>query len=149
MSYSLPQIDPETSGQVTQMYVPFDRYISASFDQGQHDSAFNSVMRMEEMHLDNVDESSPMLTPEQAQQQYGVGDLKFDQPIRQVAAQTMAQRKKQEMDRNFFMSQGSSKARFLPGMAASMLGGVSNPLDLGLMFLPVVGEERLAAKMAT
>ncbi len=148
-NYSLPQIDPETSGQVTQMYVPLDAYLGASFDQGQHDSAFNSVMRMEEMHLDNVDESSPMLTPEQAQQQYGVGDLKFDQPIRQVAAMTMHQRKKAEMDRNFFLSQGSSKARFLPGMAASMLGGVSNPLDLGLMFIPVVGEERLGAKLAT
>ena len=146
--FSFPQIDPETTGRVTQVPVPFGKYLNTAFDQGYHDSAFNSTMRLTELTLDKADESSPMLDTETANKRYGVGDLKFDEPIREIAAQTMGERKRAEMDRQFILANGSSAARFVPGMAAQVLGGVLNPLDLGLMFLPVVGEERLAAKIA-
>jgi hypothetical protein len=147
--FSFPQIDPETTGRVTQMPVPLEKYLSASFDAGQHDSAFNSVMRMSELGIDEADQTSPMLDAETANKKYAVGDLKFDQPIRESVAQTINQRKKDEMDRQFYLSNGVSRGRFLPGMSASILGGMMNPLDLGLMFVPIVGEERLAAKLAT
>jgi hypothetical protein len=146
--FSFPQFDPETTGQVNQVPVPIGSYLGAMFDQGQNDSAYNSIMRMREISLDDSDTSSPMLDTQTANQKYGVGDLKFDEPVRESVAATMNARKRAEMDRQFFLSNGSSLGRFVPGMAASMLGGVSNPLDLGLMFVPFVGEEAAAEKIA-
>lgn len=146
--YSFPQIDPETSGQVTQIPIPLDKYLGAAYSEGDNDSALNSIMRMREIGLDNADETSPMLTPEDANAKYAVGDLKFDQPVRDITAATMSERKKSEMDRQFYMTQGASGGRFLPGMAASVMGGMNNPLDIGLMFIPYVGEEKAAATIA-
>lgn len=145
--YSFPQIDPETTGRVTHIPIPLDSYLSASFESGQHDSAFNSIVRMKELSADNAD-NSPMLDPAEANKRFGVGDLVFDRPVKESAAQTMNERKRAEMDRNFFLANGASRSRFLPGIAASVLGGVLNPLDFALMFVPFVGEERLAARVA-
>ena len=146
--FSFPQIDPETTGRVERIPIPLDRYLGASFGQGFHDSAFNSVSRYSELTMDNMDESSPMLDPETANQRYAVGDLKFTEPVREVAAQTMNERKRSEMDRQFLLANGFSGGRLAPGIAAQILGGVLNPLDLGLMFIPVVGQEAAAAKIA-
>lgn len=145
--FTFPQIDPETTGQVVKMPVPLDKYLGASFDQGQHDSAFNSVARMTEIGLDNSD-NSPTLTPDEANKKYAVGDLKFDEPIKDTTAATISKRKRSEMDRQYLLANGASGGRFLPGMAAGIVGGMANPLDLSLAFVPFVGEERLAAKVA-
>lgn len=146
MSFAFPTVDPETSGAELTYDVPIGRYLGASFDEGKHFTVLNSLSRMREISTADADPTSPMLSPTEAQAKYGVGDLKFDEPVRESVAKIMSDRKKREMDRAFFLSHGSSAGRFLPGMAASILGGISNPLDLGLMLIPFVGEEAVAAK---
>ena len=146
MSFAFPDIDPNTSGTVTHVQVPLDRYLSESFAAGQHDTVLNSLSRISEFNVADDDLTSPILDTETANKKWGVGNLKFTEPVRESVARVMNRRKRDEMDREFFLSQGSSMGRFLPGMAASILGSVSNPLDLGLMFIPFVGEEAAAAK---
>jgi hypothetical protein len=102
---------------------------------------------MGEISIDNADPNSMTLTPDEANQAYGVGDLKFDEPIKETTAATLSERKKSEMDRQYFLANGSSGGRFLPGMAAGMVGGMANPVDLALAFVPFVGEEAMAAKL--
>lgn len=149
MSFAFPEIDPNTSGTVTHVSVPLGRYLGESFAAGQHDTVLNSLNRISEFNVADDDLDSPILDAKTANEKWGVGNLKFTEPVRESTARLMNQRKRDEMDREFFLSQGSSAGRFLPGMAASMLGAVSNPLDLGLMFVPFVGEEAAAAKATT
>jgi hypothetical protein len=145
MAFAFSQIEPETTGQVFKIPTPITSFLGASMAQGWHDSAFNSVMRMEEYHLEDQDTNYPMLSPDEANTQYGIKHhLSFDTPVRQNVAELMNKRKKAEMDREFILANGSSSIRLVPGMAASFIAGVSNPLDFGLMFLPIVGEEKMA-----
>ena len=149
MSFAFSQIDPETSGQVDKLPVPMMDYLGAMTRQGWHDSSFNSIMEMREYSLENGDDHSPMLQPDQANERYGIrGQLQFDEPVRESVAQLRNRRKRDEMDRQLLIDNGQSAARMVPGLAASFVGGVSNPLDLGLMFVPVVGEEAVAEKLA-
>lgn len=149
MSFSFPDIDPNTQGAIYDVPVPLSRYLDNMYDAGQHDTILHSLNRMTEMSVADADETSPVLQPEEAQKKWGVGNLKFDQPIRESVARLMNQRKRDEMDREFFIGNGSSAKRFIPGMAAAMLGAVSNPVDLATMFIPFVGEEAAAAKATT
>jgi hypothetical protein len=149
MNYAFPDIDPNTVGQTLKVPVPLSRYLEESFASAEHDTVLNSLNRMSEFSAAQSDESSPILDTATANTQWAVGDLKFDEPVRESVARVMNRRKRDEMDRNFFLAQGSSTGRFIPGMATSLLGAVSNPLDLGLMFVPFVGEEAVAAKATT
>lgn len=149
MSFAFPTVDPETAGTVHQMDVPLSRYLDASYSWANHDNVLNAVSRMQEISAADADQDSPMLSPEEAAKKWGVGNLKFDQPIRESTARILNKRKRDEMDRQFFLTEGHTAGRFIPGFAAGMLGAISNPIDLGLMFVPFVGEERLAAKMTT
>jgi len=149
MSFAFPEIDPNTSGSVNHVQVPLSRYLDESYNAGQHDTVLNSLSRISEFNAADDDLTSPILDAKTANEKWGVGNLKFAEPVRESVARLMNQRKRDEMDREFFLNQGSSAGRFLPGMAASVLGSVSNPLDLGLMFVPFVGEEAAAAKAST
>lgn len=142
-----PTYEPETSGEAAPLRTPISDYLSAEFESGWDASALNGLMRMGEYHAAEAGESR-MLQPDEAQKSWGVGDLKFDRPIKEDTARILNRRKREEMDRQYFLSHGSSVLRFLPGMAASTIGGMLNPVDLGLAFVPFVGEEALALKIA-
>lgn len=146
MSFAFPAIDPNTRGSVNTVSVPLSRYLDVSFDTGQHYSILNAMSRMSEMSAADADQDSPILDVKTLNERYAIGNLKFEEPTRESVARVMAQRQKNELDRNFFLSQGTTAMRFIPGLAASMIGSVSNPLDLGIMFVPFVGEEAVAAK---
>lgn len=149
MNFAFSQIDPDTQGSVSKIPTPLSDYLGASWDQGKHDDAFSSIMRMRQYSLEAGDDGSRMMEPGEATYQYGIpGKLKFDQPVRESVAQLMKQRKQDEVDRDFILQNGSSLARMIPGMAASFVAGMSNPLDLGMLFIPIVGEEKLAASAA-
>ncbi|UOF78035.1 putative internal virion protein [Caudoviricetes sp.] len=146
MSFAFPDIDPNTQGTVTEVPVPIGRYLDNMYEAGKHDTILESLNRITELSFADYDENSPILDPVTANQKWGVGNLKFEQPVRESAARIMNQRKRDEMDREFFLGNGGSAMRFVPGMAAAVLGSVSNPVDLGAMFIPFVGEEAAAAK---
>ncbi len=146
MSDVLPQIEPETSGRVTKLDVPLSKYLSNSFAAGQDDSMFHAVSSLTEDHLANNPNNSKTLTADEANAKYAIGDLKFTNPLTESLASTMAEREKAKMDQQTYLSSGATRSRFLPGMAAGILGATANPLDFGSMFIPFVGEGKIAAE---
>ncbi len=137
MSDILPTIEPETQGQVTRLDVPVSRFLSESFRAGQDESMYHSVSNITE---DEIRNKSRVLQPDEANEKYGVGDLKFTDPVDENMASAMSEREKTKMDRDMWLYSGASKARFIPGTVASILGATANPLDFGSMFIPFVGE---------
>lgn len=137
MSDVLPQIEPETYGRVTRLDVPVSRYLSESFSMGQDESMFRAVSNITE---DKIAPPSATLGAEEANQKYGIGSLKFSAPVSESMASAMSERERTRMDKEMYLYSGATKGRFLPGMAASILGASANPLDFGSMFIPFVGE---------
>jgi hypothetical protein len=111
-------------------------------------AAFGAWTELQEAK-DNYSYESRILDPEEANSLYGIkGRLKFDSPIREAAAQLMYQRKYGEIYRQQVLGQGTTMQNvsgFGVGMAASLL----DPLNVASMFLPVLGEARLAQTLAS
>jgi len=141
MSDILPQIEPETSGRVTRLDVPVSQYLSTAFSAGQGDSMLRAFSNIHEDEIDKT-KNPKMLSSDDANKQYAVGDLKFPdgQEVNEGMAQAMNARERTRMDQNAILSSGATKMRFLPGMAARILGATANPVDFGSMFIPFVGE---------
>lgn len=57
-----------------------------------------------ELHMPTERPASPMLNPADAQKQYGIGDLKFDHPVRQDDATAMRDNKIDQMRRQDILS---------------------------------------------
>lgn len=146
MPFAFSQIDPRTNGQVSDMEVPMSRYLSNAVDQGEYDSVFHSIGRMHEYSLAETDPGSKLLSPEDANNKYAKPGLKWDKPVNESLARVLSDRHQKELDRQFFLSQDNHNlAAGIAGMGAQMAGSMMNPLDLSLLFLPVVGEgEKLA-----
>lgn len=139
MSDVLPAIEPEQSGQVTKLDVGLGDYLSHSYQAGQSESMLSALSNVREDEIANHPNQSKLLQPDEANQKYGVGGLKFTQPVQESLASTMSEREKNKMDQEMYLYSGATKGRFLPGMAASILGATANPVDFGSMFIPFVG----------
>jgi hypothetical protein len=113
-------------------------------------SPFHAVQRWSELTLEkNIPTSAyPVrkLDPDELNQKYGLGgQLKFDEPMYEAAAQVMYRRKVDENDRAYLIASGQntgmrSAGSFGVGMAATLL----DPINVAAMFIPVVGEARVA-----
>jgi hypothetical protein len=139
MSDILPREVPSDQGVITHLDTPMSSFLSHSFQLGQDESMYRAVSHITEDQIDKNAES-PTLSADDAQKKYGVGDLKFTQPVKDSLAQAMSEREKNRMDQEMWLQGNSGKTRFLPGMAAGILGATANPLDFGSMFIPFVGE---------
>lgn len=86
------------------------------------------------------------ISAEEANERFGLeGQLHFDKPITAEAAQLMMRLKQEEIERNQIISSYDASglenvAAFGVNMAASML----DPVQFGAMFVPIVGEARMA-----
>ena len=129
MSDLLPQIEPGTSGSVEKLSVPIGKYLGESFHSGQDDSILSSLSRTTEDQLSH--DTSPVLSADDANKKWGVGNLKFTQPTQESLARILNGRERDRMDQQAYLYSGATKERFIPGMAASMLGAMANPVDLG------------------
>lgn len=87
------------------------------------------------------------ISAEEANERFGLdGQLHFDKPITAEAAQMMMNLKQEEIQRNQIINSydaggWDNVAAFGVNMVASML----DPVQLGAMFVPIVGEARYAA----
>lgn len=153
-------ITPRTSGQASTFEVPDSRFYENAWDQGINDSALSSIFRGSELWLEKNDsalwgliewDNGNMLTKEEANaraKERGL-PLQFDEDIYESAFMLMADRKRKELDRMFYMTQGEQSAgRFVGGMATQMLASIMNPLDFALMFVPIVGQAGKAKGLA-
>lgn len=122
-----------------------DYYKNVAYDALYH-SPVSGSYRMSSLYQEKNDTDLGKLTPDEANQQYGMdGELKFDEPITESAASLMQQRKAAEMRREYLLQAGSENhwGRSLSGFGVSMVSQLVDPVNLASMFLPVVGENRL------
>ena len=143
MPFAFSQIEPRTNGEVSDMESPMSDYLGASFMQGMHDSIFGNLYRMRELSLAENDPGNQTnkLDPETATKRFGVGDLKFEEPVAPEVGQLLHDRKVAQMDRSFWLSQDNhSVLAGAAGMGTQMLGSMLNPVDFGMLFMPIVGE---------
>jgi hypothetical protein len=135
--FAFSRAEGRTMGEVTRLDLPLDRYLGAAARQGWNDSLFATVMRLTE---NQIYDDGPMMSPEQANKEYGLPTLKFDGPVRKERARLMNERKRAELDRQFYLDSADFFSwRNAAGMPTQMISSMLNPLDIGLSFLPIVG----------
>lgn len=129
-------------------------FYGTAFEQGTRESMLTSLYRMSEYQLtQDVDDFwNPMMKKEDANhwaQQNGISDLKFDKDTPTDEVLLLTRRHIEERDRQLILSSGAdgSWGRAAGRFGTQFLGSVLNPLDLPLMFVPVVGNAGKAAQM--
>lgn len=147
--FAFSQLRGDVGGIRSAVDVPFGEYLSVAFEQGVHDSMFHSVSAMRELDMER---EGDYLTPEELNRKYAIGTLKFDRSTYEGEARLLRERKEAEMRRQYYLSQGNPggifSARGMAGIGAGFLGSVLNPLDLSVNFLPIVGSEVAAGRLA-
>jgi hypothetical protein len=147
--FSFSTIEPNQLGQVTKWDVPFNDWMGLKFGNGHEDTMGNAISQATEDFI--WDDNNPV-RPEVANRAYGIeGQLKFDKPISIQRARLMHERKRGELERLAYIESAShswASAKAVAGFGASLVGGMSHPLDLGLAFLPFIGSEKEAASIA-
>ena len=125
---------------------------NAGWDAMYH-SPFSGVYRMSEMAIEGSDYLNPggnVLQPQEANDKYGMGgQLKFDEPIKEDAARLMLNRKVAENDRAYISQSGATTGfRQVAGFGVGMAASLVDPVNVATMFVPAVGEARMAALVA-
>lgn len=137
-----------TNGVRSKVEIPFSQFVGVAFEQGVNDSALASIQRMTELDILN---DGPLLQPKEANERYGLQDiLTFDAPVHEPVAQAIRARKDRELYRQFVLENGSPgliSPRGLAGFGAMMLGNISNPLDMALNLVPIVGPGKTAVSL--
>lgn len=94
-----------------------------------------------------VDPESSLLTPEIANQKYGIkGTLSWDKPVRDETAKLQNQFATDRIKRDDILRR--SQSGILPStarMAATLGASMLDPINIAASFVPVVGEARFAA----
>ena len=133
-----------TGGDISKAEIPLGRYLSAQAEQGWHDGAFASIMRLEEWRINNT---GPILSPTEANAKYSVPGLTFTDPISEERAKIRKERHQDANRRAFYIEQGApglASKRGLAGLGVSMIASVLNPVDLPLAVFPITGSAKLA-----
>lgn len=149
--FAFSQIEPRRQGRVSEMHVPAGRLLETQFKQGMTESAFGSIYRMSEMYFERHEsmlwgmiqwDNGEEISPEEASKRAKALNLPltFDEPVFEGEFNLLVERKQMEMERRAIIDQGMrGVGRFAGGMGAYMIGNMLNPIDFGLMFVPVVG----------
>lgn len=148
MPFAFGQVDPRDTGEVSQMDVPLGTYIGAAAEEGFSNSVGSTIYRAEEQHLEQIDPDGTTIQPDEANKRFGLPGLTFDEPVKTGVAELLQQRHQAEMNRQFLLDQGNtSLGRGIAGMGTQMASSMLNPVDLGMLFLPIVGEEGAATTL--
>jgi hypothetical protein len=134
-----------------QFQVPFDMAIGNQFAEGF--SKASGVMMGEQAYINQLNSKmvdattgeeveNPWISAAEAKQRYGI-NTRDGQKITELAAQRLAELKYQEQYRQEVISRASQDfgTQFWGG-AAQFAGAALDPLNIGLAFVPVVGEAR-------
>lgn len=125
----------------------FADYASTLIYDSLYHSPVSGVYRMSKSYFEKHDESFPMLSPDEANKNYGMdGELKFSEPVRESFALLLRDRKIAELRREYELNAGSRDhwGRKISGFGVSMASTILDPVNLAAMFVPVVGEIRYA-----
>jgi hypothetical protein len=146
MPFAFSQIEPQTTGRISRWDVPLNRWLGVKFGEGQD----ATIGRAWERFTDDMFDSGDMVSPEEANEVYGLPGLKFDKPISSSRAQHMYERKREELARAAYLEAASHSAisgKAVAGFGAMLLGGFAHPIDAATIFMPIVGSSAKAAQL--
>lgn len=148
---ALSPVLPEKRGLVTETSVPFDDYLQSAFSEGIHSSILANIYQASVMAQEMSDEIFPILEPDVANRLYPLPNgEKWESPVRENVAMLLLKKRQEENERLFYLEGDSnSLGRKLAGFATTTVASMLNPVDLALLFLPVVGQETKIAKGAS
>jgi hypothetical protein len=154
-----PVNERATAAGIEGMDTTFGQGFGAVFDDSMVRNPLPSLSRMADrlQYYPSTDEfgnetpartPSKMLTPDEANAKYGIaGKLKFDADTPEPIAEELRALKVKELERQDTMRRAQSGlgTQLTAGLVASIL----DPLNVGLAFIPIVGQARFAAIAAT
>lgn len=129
-------------------------FYGTAFDQGWYDSMLSSIYRLSEYNESLKEDPfwNPRLNKDQARQfaqEQGV-DLTFDQDPTQDEVNLLIRRHIEKRDREQILTAGAEGTMRTAGqIGVQFLGSVLNPVDLPLMFVPIVGTASKAKGAST
>jgi len=87
-----------------------------------------------------------LLSADEANERFGVGEfLSFDEDINEYEAALLRDRKIAELERMRIIQQGSTTVgRKFAGLGAGLAATIVDPINLGTMFIPIVGQAKYA-----
>lgn len=131
---------------------PESEVLGAVWDNAQRTSGLSGILNLAEEGLNTaVSKRGPAiynLSPDEANTQYGdiLGKDYFKEPVSPAYAKTLANNRAAQDNNNKTIARGrggfvSGVAQFGTGLAA----GLTDPVNLGAAFIPIVGEARFAS----
>ena len=156
MSFILSNSSPSRVGG-TSVDVPASTFYKTAFEQGLSDMAFTSLWRMgdlaEARAVDDV--VNPMVFKEDANafmKEKGL-DISFDKDVTMDEMNLLADRAEAQRDRQLILSAGNEEGgwgsfRTYGQIGTQFLGSILSPVDLPLMFVPIVGTSTKGGMLA-
>lgn len=121
-------------------------FLYTSAQDALYHSPFAGTYRFSELSLEKIWGSGRMLSPEEANEQYGLdGDLQFNTQIYESAASLMMRRKLAERERMQIINDGISHGgigRQALGIGTGFVASFLDPINFASAFVPIVGVSR-------
>jgi len=143
MSFAFPKVEAETGIPITGRNASLTDYLGTQLVIGAQHTAGGAIRRW----VDQLFDDSELLDPKRANELYSNPDtgLVFDEPIRENRAKAMQERHdllaiaQAELDtiQNVGAVKGSA------GFITQMIGGMTDPIDFAMNFIPFVGSAKL------
>jgi hypothetical protein len=110
----------------------------------------SSAFRLSELEINRgrID-NEPLIDRQKLNDEYGKYNLFFEEDEKQSTVDILVSRKKSEIERQSIIQRGPQG--FLPAtakLATSLVTSIADPINLAMMFIPIVGEVRFASMVA-
>ena len=110
----------------------------------------SSALRLSELEINRgrID-NEPLIDRQKLNDEYGKYNLFFEEDEKQSTVDILVARKKTEIERQSIIQRGPQG--FLPAtakLATSLVTSIADPINLAMMFIPIVGQARFASMVA-
>jgi len=118
-------------------------FLSAHMRQSLRFAPVSGMARMTELSLAQAGEK---ISVDEANERWGIPEeLEFDEPISDLGAQIMYERKKRELQDEYEIASGyTGLGRMSAGFVTQLVGQALDPINLASMFIPVVSQAKTA-----
>ena len=148
MSFAFPKVEAETGIPITGRDATFMNYHSSVLYEGSLHTMGGAVTDW----ISGLFDNSEKIDAATANKEYGLPDdgLVFDEPVTRERAQSMRERHELlAITRAEIATMGDDGLGYgFTGFIAGAVGGIMHPVDAVAMFLPFVGEAKLAEGLA-
>ena len=110
----------------------------------------SSLDRLSELEFNrSEDTGEPLIDRQKLNDEYSKYNLFFDEDEKQSTVDIFVERKKAEINRQSIIQRGPKG--FIPGtakLATALVTSIADPINLAMMFIPIVGQARFASMVA-